>query len=95
MQIDCNTIRNALLEVASKYAGISNLQPVVVLREASKVPGIQGNHELEQAALTVRHDLFRNGQTAWGYNILNAEPLFCHVTRNLMNRSGDRSEDNG
>ncbi|MGA2310550.1 MAG: hypothetical protein ABSG57_13530 [Candidatus Bathyarchaeia archaeon] len=80
MQIDHNAIRRVLLEIVSKYAGTSSLQPRVVLEEASKVLGIKGNHELEQAALTVWYDLFRNGQIAWGYNISNPEPPFCHVT---------------
>jgi len=42
--------------------------------------GLQRNIQIEQAMLTIWHDLFRTGYLAWGLNFSNPNPPFCHVT---------------
>jgi hypothetical protein len=100
MQVDYENIRKALLEIVSKYSGTSSLQPVVVFREAWQALGIrESNVEIEQAMLTIWGDLFRNGLIAWGYNLSNPDPPFCHVTElgraTLRNLSRDPSNPDG
>lgn len=99
MQEDYESMRKVLLQIVSKYAGGSSLQPVVVLREASEILKIHGDVGKEQALLTLWYDLFRNGQVAWGYDISNPEPPFCHVTaqgrRALENMSRDPANPDG
>jgi len=99
MQADYAPMRKVLLQIVSKYAGDSSLQPIVVLREASEILKIRGDVEKEQALLTLWYDLFRNGQVAWGYDISNPEPPFCHVTaqgrKTLENMSRDPANPDG
>jgi len=99
MQVDYESMRKVLLQIVSKYAGESSLQPRVVLREASETLKIHGDVEKEQALLTLWYDLFRSGQVAWGYNISNPEPPFCHVTaqgrKTLENMSRDPANPDG
>lgn len=77
-------IRGTLLTVISeqhpKGRTDGSLQTGSVLRETGKRIGAAFNLELEQALLTQLHDLFRTGYLAWGYNLSNPSPPFCHVT---------------
>lgn len=77
-------IRGTLLTVISeqqpKGATDGSLQTGSVLRETGRRIGAAFNIELEQALLTQLHDLFRTGYLAWGYNLSNPSPPFCHVT---------------
>jgi hypothetical protein len=70
-----------------------------ILEEAARRLNVRGNLQAEQMLLTFWHDLFRTGHIAWGYNLDNAEPPFCHLTdhgrkalshlsRDPMNRDG-------
>jgi len=99
MQVDYESMQKVLLQIVSKHAGGSNLQPRVVLREASETLEIHGDVGKEQALLTLWYDLFRTGQIAWGYNISNPEPPFCHVTaqgrKTLENMSRDPANPDG
>ena len=74
-------IRAVLLEVVNEQAARKSvsLQMGTVLREVSTRLGIR-DLAAEQALLTAWGDLFRQGHLAWGYNLINAEPPFCHVT---------------
>jgi hypothetical protein len=99
MSVNINTMRKVVLEGVSKYAGNSNLQPGVIVREAARSLGIQGNPAMEEALLTVFYDLFREGHLAWGFNASNAEPPFCHVTEqgrdSLKNLDRDPANPDG
>jgi hypothetical protein len=61
--------------------------------------GIRGNHAMEEALLTAFHELFRTGYLAWGFNLSNPSPPFCHVTeqglKTLAGLSGDPGNPNG
>lgn len=99
--MDENQIRAVLLQAVSELAHSgSGLQQGAVLQRAAQRLGIHiGRIEDQQALLTMWHDLFRNGQLAWGYNIDNPNPPFCHLTetgRNtLRNLSRDPSNPDG
>ena len=75
------------------------MQSGAVLRHASTTLGSHGNLELEQALLTMWHDLLRTGYLAWGYNIANPNPPFCHLTeqgrRTLEHLSRDPANPDG
>jgi hypothetical protein len=72
-------MRAALLRVVAERVGSHTLQAASVLNEAARRLG-RLTHEQEQALLTLWGDLFRTGYLAWGYDIANADPPFCHVT---------------
>ncbi len=97
--MDYDQIRELLLEIMSKYSGTSSLQPLTVLNEARVALGPELNIELEQAVLTIFYDFFRNGQIAWGFDLGNPEPPFCHVTelgrKTLENLSRDPANPAG
>ena len=101
MQGDNESMQRVLLQVVSKYADApnSNMQPRVVLTEVSKILNIHGDIEKEQTLLTLWYDLLRNGQIAWGYDIHNSAPPFCHVTahgrKTLENMSRDPANPDG
>lgn len=81
MIINGQEIRRVLLEVINEYSGRdSSFQSGVVLGEAQRRLNIRNNLEMEQALLTFWHDLFRSGYLAWGYNLSNPNPPFCHLT---------------
>lgn len=77
----------------------SSLQSGAILGEAQTRLGIRINPEMEQALLTIWHDLFRTGYLAWGYNLANPNPPFCHVTdqgrRTLQHLSRDPANPDG
>ena len=80
--IDGATIKKTVLEVIDDLIkrGTGYFQSGSILNEAASRLGIKGNLQLEQALLTVWSDLFRSGYLAWGYNLSNEKPPFCHVT---------------
>lgn len=96
-------IRGTLLQVIEsqrpKRSGDGNLQSTTVLSETARQLGAVHNHPLEEAILTVFHDLFRTGYLAWGYNLANPNPPFFHVTdigrRSLANLSRDPGNPDG
>src|SRR6266566_7155794 len=93
--MDGNQIRSTLLQVVSEYASYgSQFQQGVVLQKAAQKLGIyNGRIEDQQALLTMWHDLFRNGQLAWGYNIGNPDAPFCHLTEQGRNTLKNLSRD--
>ena len=100
MPIDYDKTRKAVLETINKYAGNSNLQSGVVLRDACRVLGITlPDLPTEQIVLTIWDDMFRNGIIGWGFDVNNADPPFCHVTehgrRTLANLSRGPANPDG
>jgi len=100
-EIDGQQIRKVLLEVVDEYSqiGPGYFQTNSVLRKVSKQLGLRGNLEFEQALLTIWHDLFRTGYLAWGHNLNNPDPPFCHLTdqsrKTLENLSQDPANPDG
>ena len=80
--MDGNKIREVLLKVIKEYEkkGPGHFQQRPILIESAKRLGIKGDLDLEQALLTVWHDLFRTGHLSWGHNLDNPGPPFCHLT---------------
>ena len=102
-QLTASIIKKTMLEVVGEHSGKSNgsMQQVSILNGVTDRLGIRGQRDLdtEQAILTVWNDLFREGHLAWGYNLLNSDPPFCHVTtrgrESLKNMSRDPANPDG
>lgn len=79
--MDGEKLRRTVLEVVRELGGRgdSHLQSGSVLEEATRRLGIRGI-EQEQALLDFFGDLFRIGYLAWGFNLANPNPPFCHIT---------------
>jgi len=98
--LDGEHIRRTVLEVVRDFGARpdSYLQSAAVLQESAKRLGIRGI-EQEQALLTFFGDLFRIGYLAWGFNLSNPAPPFCHITdrgrRALAALSRDPSNPDG
>ena len=94
-------IRRVLLEVINEYSDKEggSFQSRGILDDAQRRLGIHNNVKMEQALLTLWHDLFRTGYLAWGYNLSNPSPPFCHLTdqgrRTLQHLSRDPANPDG
>ena len=100
MAITGQDMRGALLEAVSAHKGNDpSFQTGVILNQVAKKLGIRDNLQAEQALLTMWHDLFRQGMIAWGYNIQNSQPPFCHITEqgrlSLVQMSRDPANPDG
>ena len=89
-----------MLEVIKEYSLRDNsLQSGSILDETARRLNVRNNILVEQAIMTFFHDLFRAGQIAWGYNLSNPNPPFCHLTdigrKTLENYSRDPSNPDG
>jgi len=100
--INDQDVRTALLEVIqdlNPQNSMQNLQANSILQAAVDRLGIVRDNTQEQMLLTEWHGLFRTGYMAWGYNIENPSPPFCHVTARgeqaLENLTRDPSNPNG
>src|SRR4051812_21502647 len=97
--MDGNEMRGVLLEVVAEHEGSHTLQAGSVIREAAQRLKLGHGIEREQALLTFWSDLFRSGYLAWGYNLSNIDPPFCHITdrgrRVLANLSRDPANPAG
>ncbi|MFC2003450.1 hypothetical protein ACFLV4_05860 [Chloroflexota bacterium] len=97
--IDMHRIRQVILETVERQSPGGNLQTASVLHAALDTLGWQRNIQIEQAMLTIWHDLFRTGYLAWGLNFTNANPPHCHVTeqgrRTLQNLTRDPANPAG
>lgn len=98
-EINGQLIRKVLLEVVDEKSNREgSFQQISVLNEASVRLKLRGV-EQEQALLTYWYDLFRTGYLAWGYNLSNPDPPFCHTTgqgrRTLENLSRDPANPDG
>ncbi|MBM4066111.1 MAG: hypothetical protein FJ266_10810 [Planctomycetes bacterium] len=79
--MSANDIRKVMLEVISEFSKREHsFQSQSVLDETAKRLNVRNNIALEQAILTFWQDLFISGQIAWGYNLCNPNPPFCHLT---------------
>lgn len=96
--IDMSRIRQVVLETVERERG-GNLQTASVLHTALDTLGLQRNIQIEQAMLTIWHDLFRTGYLAWGLDFGNPNPPHCHVTeqgrRTLQNLTRDPANPAG
>jgi hypothetical protein len=101
--VDEHTIRLALIERVHdlSLAGDYNLQSNQVVPEVARSLDIRGPSSKveQQLLLTVWGDLFREGLLAWGADVQNPNPPFCHLTerghRFLSNVSRDPNNPNG
>ena len=97
--LDMHHIRQVILETVERQSQGSNLQTRSVLETALETLGLQRNTQNDQAMLTIWHDLFRTGYLAWGSNLDNVNPPFCHVTeqgrRTLSNLTRDPANPAG
>jgi hypothetical protein len=77
-------IRAALFDVLEqnrpRQGNEGNLQSGLVLGEAARALGIRRDRQAEQDLLTEWQNLFRIGYLAWGHNLDNPNPPFCHFT---------------
>lgn len=98
--MDGEQLRRTVLEVVQEFGTRrdSYLQSASVLQESARRLGIRGV-EQEQALLAFFGDLFRIGYLAWGYNLSNPAPPFCHITERgraaLATLSRDPSNPDG
>ena len=73
-------IKRVLFEVIREFLNRDvSFQQNSTLREAVVRLKISGTSQ-EQALLTLWYDLFRQGLLAWGFNLTNPDPPFCHLT---------------
>ena len=99
--MDGNQIRKVLLEVVDELSKRPNthLQSTWILQESESKLALGRQIEHQRALLTYFHDLFRLGHLAWGSDLLNTDPPFCHVTeqgrRTLANISRDPANPDG
>lgn len=99
--MDGSQIRNVLFEVVEDLSKVQNagLQTQWIIQEVRKRLNIGNDLEVHRALLTYYHDLFRYGYLAWGHDLLNAGPPFCHATelgrKALANISRDPANPDG
>ena len=92
-------LRRTVLEVVRDLAHQgASLQSATVLQGAAQRLNLRSLAD-QQALLTFFGDLFRIGYLAWGYNLANPAPPFCHITElgraSLENISRDPSNPDG
>ncbi|MCG8521898.1 MAG: hypothetical protein MI744_06805 [Pseudomonadales bacterium] len=77
-------IRDVLLKVIAekkpKPGSNSNLQSASIIREAASRLNVQRDLSKEQAILSEFSRLFYTGYLAWGHDLNNQDPPFCHIT---------------
>lgn len=79
--IDGQTIRRVLLEVIHSHRdSLANLNASYILKKAAERLQVGEHTDVGFALLALWHDLFRNGQLAWGSRISNPDPPFFHIT---------------
>ena len=79
--MDGQSLRQVVLEVVAESSKSgSSFQANSVLQEAQRRLGLGRDVDQQQALLTFWHDLFRTGYLAWGYDLANPSPPFCHLT---------------
>lgn len=98
--MDQKELRHTVLQVVAELGNRPNtaLQAAAVLQESVRRLGVSGVND-EQAVLTFFSDLFRMGYLAWGHNLANPAPPFCHITDRgraaLATHSRDPSNPDG
>jgi len=99
-EVNGQNLRQVLLEVIERHSQRgAGFQSKTVLQEVAEQLNIMDNLEMQQVLLTYWQDLFRTGHIAWGYNIDNINPPFCHLTEHgrkaLENLSRDPLNPDG
>jgi hypothetical protein len=76
-------LRRNLFEMAQECykQGPGWAQESVVLRELAEKLGIEGNREAEQFMLTCWHDLIKDRELSWGYDLDNPSFPWFHFPR--------------
>jgi hypothetical protein len=79
--VDGEALRRTVLEVVHEFGGRqgSALQSASILQESARRLDVRGIED-ERALLVFFGDLFRIGYLAWGHNLSNPGPPFCHIT---------------
>ena len=79
--MEIESVRSVLFEVIDElgWDKTRGFQSGSVLKEVARRTNLQGT-EKQQVLLTLWHDLVRSGHIAWGFDVLNADPPFCHLT---------------
>jgi hypothetical protein len=96
-----NQIRAVLLEVVNELSKVNNaaLQSQWIIQQVRSRMNLGDNIDDQRAILTHYHDLFRIGHLAWGHDLINSDPPFCHVTEQgrkaLANVSRDPANPDG
>lgn len=94
-------MRKVLLEIVKGHGGRgTHCQTNTILKEAAERLGIpKQDEDRVYALLTAWYDLFRTGILAWGYNLDNSGPPWCHCTERgraaLKSLSHDPSNPDG
>jgi hypothetical protein len=85
--MDGATLRKLILEVIAERSKVNNQNAVATNDTLGEVrkrlypgPARTTNLELEQAALTIWHDLLIGGYMAFGIDLNNCDPGWCHLT---------------
>lgn len=89
-------VRTTLLEVIQEKNprdANQNLQSGTILSEAVQRLSCRNNNAQEQILLTEWSELFRTGYLAWGFNISNPNPPFCHLTERGVTAVGNFNRD--
>jgi hypothetical protein len=95
-EINGSDVRTILLEVIQEQNPKNdnqNLQSGTILSTAAQRLGLRHNNTQEQLLLTEWYELFRTGYMAWGFNIQNPNPPFCHLTKRGETAVGNFSRD--
>ena len=69
------------------------LQQSIVLRQVRDRLQIVNNLQAEQLVLSEWYNLFNTGYLAWGHDLSNSNPPFCHVTAKGSGALGALSRD--
>lgn len=80
-EADDTRIREVLLAVVEESIkeGPGFAQESVVLREAADRLALRDDLSGQQRLLTAWHDLFREGELSWGYDVDNPGAPFFHM----------------
>jgi len=87
-------IREALLNVIDEQKN-GNLQTVSILRAVKERLELPRDVGQERLVLAEFHRLFTTGYLAWGQDLANANPPFCHVTSRGSSALEQLSRDPG
>src|SRR5262249_19041030 len=75
------TMLEALAECERRLAELGLTSSEVLTEAAVRLNvGPRSDQGLQRAILAYWHDLVRSGHVAWGSDLLNANPPYCHLT---------------
>ena len=79
--MEIESVRSVLFEVIDErgWDKSGRFQSGSILKEVAERASLRRTEE-QQVLLTLWHDLVRSGHIAWGLDVLNADPPFCHLT---------------